>query len=345
MTADIKLPTKSVNWTWTWPGWSQTSRHKCRSRSLQAGSQPKKRRPKKKNCLHLITLVAVFVLASSLLGQTTGTGDTSVTAVRGESWILHLGRSFGETSMGKTWNLGPPPPDPGTELPSWQLNLSPGFPAPIVTLHGSDLYRMTCQGCHKESGQGAPPEINSIIDPVRATSVAAITARMKAAGREMSRSDTAAMAKESKAMLLQRLHIGGQHMLPPTMSEAEIRSLVAYLGQLAAIPGAEKNQVAVKESSYRIGEHIVKSTCHVCHSATGPNPSPEQILKGAIPPLSALTTRVSLSGFVRKVTSGVPIIMGTPPTYYRGHMPVYVYFRQDEAAAAYLYLIRYPPRP
>jgi mono/diheme cytochrome c family protein len=301
-------------------------------------------RPKKRNCLHLTILVAVILLASSLLGQT-GTRDISVTAVKGESWLRHLGRSFGETSMGKTWNLGPAPPDPGNEPAPWQLNLSSGFPMPIVTLHGSDLYRMTCQGCHKESGQGAPPEINSIIDPVRATSVAAITARMKAAGREMSRSDTAAMAKESKAMLLQRLHIGGQHMLPPTMSEAEIRSLVAYLEQLAAIPGAEKNQIAVKESSYRIGEHIVKSTCHVCHSATGPNPSPDQILKGAIPPLSALTTRVSLSGFVRKVTSGAPIIMGTPPTYYRGHMPVYVYFSQDEAAAAYLYLIRYPPRP
>jgi mono/diheme cytochrome c family protein len=301
-------------------------------------------RPAKKNCLHLTILLAVIVIASSLLGQT-GTRDISVTAVKGESWIRHVGRSFGETSMGKTWNLGPAPPDPGNEPPPWQLNLSPGFPTPIVTLHGSDLYRMTCQGCHKESGQGAPPEINSVIDPVRATSVAVITARMKAASREMSRSDIAAMAKESKVMLLQRLHIGGQHMLPPTMSEAEIHSLVAYLEQLSDIPGAEKNQIAVRESSYRVGEHIVKSTCHVCHSATGPNPSPEQILKGEIPPLSALTTRVSLSGFVRKVTSGAPILLGTPPTYYRGHMPVYVYLSQDEAAAAYLYLIRYPPRP
>ena len=317
--------------------------HKRMSRSPQTGSQPKKSRPK--NSLHLISLVVMFVIASSLLGQTTGTRDIPVTAVSGESWIRHLRRSFGETNMGKTWSLGPVPPEPGKDLPPWQLNLSPGFPAPIVTLHGSDLYRMTCQGCHKESGQGAPPEINSVIDPVRATSVVAMTARMKASGREMSRSDIAAMAKESKVMLLQRLHVGGQHMLPPTLSEAEIRSLVAYLEQLADIPGAEKNQIEVKESSYRVGEHIVKSTCHVCHSATGPNPSPEQILKGAIPPLSALTTRVSLSGFVRKVTSGAPIIMGTPPTYYRGHMPVFAYLSQDEAAAAYLYLIRYPPRP
>jgi len=301
-------------------------------------------RPKQKNCLYLTILIAVIVLASSLFGQT-GTSDITVTAVKGESWLRHLGRSLGETNMGKTWSLGPAPPEPGKDLPPWQLNLSPGFPVPIVTLHGSDLYRMTCQGCHKESGQGAPPEINSVIDPVRATSVAAITARMKAVGREMSRSDIAAMAKESKAMLLQRLHIGGQHMLPPTLSEAEIRSLVVYLEQLSAIPGAEKNQIAIKESSYRVGEHIVKSTCHVCHSATGPNPSPDQILKGAIPPLSALTMRVSLSGFVRKVTSGAPIIMGTPPAYYRGQMPVFVYLSQDEAASAYLYLIRYPPRP
>src|ERR1700693_3271066 len=301
-------------------------------------------RPTKKNCLQLTILLAVIVLASSLLGQT-GTRDISVTCVKGESWIRHVGRSFGETSMGKTWNLGPAPPDPGNEPPPWQLNLSPGFPTPIVTLHGSDLYRMTCQGCHKESGQGAPPEINSVIDPVRATSVVVITARMKAASREMSRSDIAAMAKESKAMLLQRLHIGGQHMLTPTMNAAEIRSLVAYLEQLSDVPGAEKNQIAIRESSYRVGEHIVKSTCHICHSATGPNPDAKQIFEGEIPPLSTLTTRVNLPQFVRKVTNGAPIVMGTPPVPYRGRMPVFVYLSQDEAAAAYQYLILYPPRP
>jgi mono/diheme cytochrome c family protein len=134
-------------------------------------------------------------------------------------------------------------------------------------------------------------------------------------------------------------------MPPPNLSEAEIRSLLPYLGQLSDVPGAEKSQPSVKESSFRVGEHIVKSTCHVCHAATGPNPSPEQILAGAIPPLSAITTRVSLSEFVRKVTSGAPIVMGMPPTYYRGRMPVFAYLSQDEAAAAYLYLLRYPPQP
>jgi mono/diheme cytochrome c family protein len=293
----------------------------------------------------LITLVVLFVLASSLLAQTNATKHTSVTAVEGESWISHLHKRFGETSMGRTSDLGPPPPRPGKEGPPWQLNLSPGFPMSLVTLNGADLFRLNCRGCHKESGHGAPPEINSVIDPVRATSVAVITAEMKTAGREMSQSEIAAMAKEAKVMLLQRLHVGGEHMLPPVLSEAEIRSLVAYLEQLSGVPGAEKKQLAVKESSYHVGEHIVKSTCHVCHNATGPNPSPQQILEGAIPPLATLTTRVGLPDFVRKVTKGAPIIMGTPPTSYRGRMSVFVYLSQDEAAAAYLYLSRYPPRP
>ena len=301
--------------------------------------------PMRNKWLHRKGLFVIFVFATSLSGQIVSNKDVNVTAVKGESWLKHLDRGFGDTSMGKTYNLGPAPPDPGKEASPWQLTLSPGFPPAVLTLHGSDLYRMTCQGCHKASGEGAPPEINSVIDPVRATSIAVITARMKAAGREMSPKDVAAMAKESKEMLLQRLHIGGQHMLPPTLNEAEIRSLVAYLEQLSDIPGADKKQIAVHESFYRVGEHIVKSTCHVCHSAIGPNPSPEEILRGAIPPLSALATRVSLPGFVRKVTAGAPIVMGTPATLYRGRMPVFAYLSEDEAAAAYMYLILYPPRP
>ena len=179
---------------------------------------------------------------------------------------------------------------------------------------------------------------------MQSTSVAATMERMKKSGREMSRSDVAAMAKESKILLLQRLHSGGQRMPPPTLSEAEIRSLVAYLEQLSGVPGAEKNQISIKESPYRLGEHIVKSTCHVCHSAQGPNPDPQEIMEGAIPPLSCLTTRVGLPDFVRKVTRGAPIIMGTPATPYRGRMPVFLYLSQDEAADAYMYLALYPPQ-
>ncbi len=300
-------------------------------------------RPTKKSCVRLVSVAAVLVVAGSLLAQTAGNRDVGITAVEGESWIRHLNRSFAETSMGKTWDLGPAPDGPGKALP-WELKLSPGYANQVLTLRGSDLYRLNCRGCHGEFGQGAPPEINSVTGPVQATSVAATMERMKKSGREMSPSDVNAMAKESKIILLQRLHIGGQHMPPPTLSEEEIRSLVAYLEQLSEVPGAEKNQIAVKESPYRVGEHIVKSTCHVCHSATGPNPNPQEIMDGAIPPLSTLTTRVGLPDFVRKVTSGEPIIMGTPATPYRGRMPVFRYLSEDEAADAYMYLALYPPQ-
>jgi mono/diheme cytochrome c family protein len=129
----------------------------------------------------------------------------------------------------------------------------------------------------------------------------------------------------------------------PHLSEPEIRAIYAYLKQLAEVPGAEKQQETVEESHLRVGEHIVKSTCHICHNAAGPNPGPEQLLSGAIPPLSSLTTRTSLPEFERKIRSGAPIMMGTPLSPYRGRMPVFYYLREDEVADAYFYLSLNPP--
>jgi mono/diheme cytochrome c family protein len=301
-----------------------------------------------KKCAYLQGLAAIFILASSLLGQTIGTKDAAVTPVAGESWLKHLHRSFDETSMGRTWDVGPPAPTPGQESPHWQPELTRGFATNFVTLHGSDLYRLNCQACHGASGAGIPPEINSVINPVRATSVAVIMERTKKTGQEMNRADAAALAKQASVLLLDRFHKGGQNMPSfPQLSEAEIRSIVAYLEQLSEVPGAEKNQIPIAEPPYHVGEHIVKSTCHICHSAAGPDPTPEQLLRGAIPPLSTLTTRMNLPEFIRKVTNGAPVIMGAPPfSYrdsYRGRMPVFYYLSEDEAADAYLYLTLYPP--
>ena len=143
---------------------------------------------------------------------------------------------------------------------------------------------MNCQGCHGESGEGAPPEINSVINPVRATSVELVMARMKVAGMEIGRADAVKLAQQSKTALLQRLHNGGENMPPfPHLNEAEVNSLFAYLKQLAAVPGAEREQLAVKESRLRVGEHIVKSTCHTCHAATGPDPGPATDLEWSDP--------------------------------------------------------------
>ncbi len=129
----------------------------------------------------------------------------------------------------------------------------------------------------------------------------------------------------------------------PQLHEAEIRSILAYLRQLARIPGAENEQTAVSESPIRVGELIAKSTCHICHSAVGPNPSPEELMNGAIPPLQTLTRRKNQSGLVENVTQGAPILMGAPPMLARGRMPVFRYLTPDEAADVYLYLSLYPP--
>ena len=290
-------------------------------------------------------LAVMFVILSPLFGQTSGSKEIPVTAVRGESWISHLHKNFSDTSMGKTYHSGPVAPMPGEKSAGGPEKLSLDFAARTMAYHGSDVYRLNCRGCHKASGHGMPPEINSVIDPVRATSVKVIMERMKKAGMNMSRANAALLAKQSNAALLDRFHKGGTDMPPfPQLREPEIRALIAYLRQLAGVPGAEKEQLAIDESPSHVGEQIVKSTCHICHNAVGSNPNPQQILEGAIPPLSTLTTRTSLPDFVRKVTAGSPISMGVSAMPFRGRMPVFDYLSDDEVANAYLYLTLCPPQ-
>jgi mono/diheme cytochrome c family protein len=273
----------------------------------------------------------------------TNRNDADVTAVTGESLLTHLNRSFGDTSMGKTGRLGPAP-SPGAEF---QQTFSPRLLQPAsetVTLRGSDLYRLNCQGCHGESGLGAPPEINSLISPIRATSPLLVRERMQKVGTDISYADATKLAHESETALLERLHQGGKTMPAfPQLKESDIRPLLAYLKLLAQMPGAQNEQTAVKESHVRVGEFIVKSTCHICHGAVGPNPSTQELLDGAIPPLSTLTRRKVQSEFIRKVTQGAPVLMGTPALLYRGRMPVFYYLSEEEVADVYLYLTMYPP--
>jgi mono/diheme cytochrome c family protein len=289
------------------------------------------------------SFVLVCILAISALGQTAATRAVEITPVAGESWLSHLHRNFAETSMGKTGRLGPPSSVEGDEAPVFR-QLSVDRTRQTVTLHGADLYRMNCWGCHGEFGLGAPPEINSVINPTRAASTQLIMDRMKKIGMDMSQADAAQLASQSKAALLERLHKGGTDMPPfPHLNEPEVRAILGYLKQLAGVPGAEKQQATVEESHLRVGEHIVKSTCHICHSAAGPNPNAAQLFNGTIPPLSTLTTRTSLPEFERKIRSGAPITMGTPPSPFRGRMPVFYYLDEDEVTDAYLYLKLYPP--
>ena len=290
------------------------------------------------------TICALFFSALTF-AQANGPagGDGAVTPVTGESWLHHLNRSFDETSMGKTSQLGPPDPAIEQSEPQLRRPMLSASATKTETLRGSDLYRLNCQGCHGDRGLGAPPEIRSLIDPVRATSFALVTRRLKKVGMSLSSRETAELVNQSRGMLLKRLHEGGEDM--PSfrhLSAAEINSLIAYLNQLAGVPGAEKRQVAIEESNTRVGELIVKSTCHICHGVTGTNPTPAQMLEGAIPPLSALPVRVNRAQLVWKVTRGAPVVMDTAASVYRGRMPVFSYLSEEEAADVYAYLTQYP---
>lgn len=287
--------------------------------------------------------VSLFV-ATCLIIQAAAQNQPVVTPVAGESWLSHLHRALGETSMGKTGRLGPATIVLGRLAAEQNAAVQRmGFEASI-TVQGADLYRLNCRGCHGEFGLGAPPEINSVISATRATSASLTMARMKERGLEFSRAQANELANQAKGTLLERLHKGGVDMPPfPHLSEPEVRAIFAYLRQLAEIPGAEQQQVHLEEAPVRVGEHIVKSTCHVCHSAAGVNPSPDELMQGAIPPLSTLTARVTLPEFERKVRHGAPIMMGTPLLPYRGRMPVFDYLSESEIADAYLYLKMYPP--
>ncbi|MFL6306308.1 MAG: c-type cytochrome [Candidatus Sulfotelmatobacter sp.] len=290
------------------------------------------------------SVVLLCVFATSALGHPARPKTVPTTRVTGESWLNHLHRAFEVTSMGKTYRLGPSFDKVSEETHAQAPQLPADARRQALALRGSDLYRLNCWGCHGEFGLGAPPEINSVINPTKATSTQLVMKRMKGLGMDMSRADAAQLANESKAALLQRLHKGGTDMPAfPYLNEAEVDAIVNYLRLLAGIPGAEKQQAVVNESSVRVGEHVVKSTCHICHNAAGLNPDPQQVFDGTIPPLNTLTTRVSLPEFEQKIRSGAPIMMGTPPSPLRGRMPVFNYLRQDEVADAYLYLTLYPP--
>src|SRR5947199_6988105 len=289
-------------------------------------------------------LVLTWAFSLSALGQSARPESFPITPAEGESWLNHLHRSFQETSMAKSYHLGPLLARGEKESPDPPQQWSRQSASQMVILHGSDLYRLNCWGCHGEFGLGVPPEINSVINPTRATSTQLVMERMTGLGMDMSRTDAAQLANESKTALLQRLHKGGTDMPAfPYLNDPEIDAIVNYLRLLAGIPGAEKQQGLIKESGVRVGEHVVKSTCHICHNAAGPNPDPQQVFDGTIPPLNTLTTRVSLPEFEQKIRSGAPIMMGTPPSPLRGRMPVFNYLRQDEVADAYYYLTLYPP--
>jgi mono/diheme cytochrome c family protein len=275
------------------------------------------------------------VRAKTVVSATKG---LEITSVEGDSWLRHLGFPFVASNMGRAGRWGSAPSS-DVERPPTAERPQDGF-----LISGSDLYRFNCRSCHKPDGAGVPPEINSLIGPVQATSAVMIRAQMKQRGIDLDAKTVDMLVSQARAALRTRLQNGGEKMPPfRYLAPEEVDSLLAYLEKLAGIPGAERKQVWLLESAARVGEHLVKGTCHICHEAIGPGLAVGVGTTQAIPSLASLPKDRTQSEMIQKVLQGLskPTAMMTSD---RGQMPIFNDLKSAEVAAVYTYLVCYPPR-
>jgi mono/diheme cytochrome c family protein len=296
-------------------------------------------------------------------------GGSPVSPVSGPSWLAHLGLEVSETRLGQMGGSRPQPgergeePDLATPLEGQGGGMRSALRRALSAfgrgedsealvderfrLTGADLYRLSCRSCHGPAGEGAPPEIASLLDPVRATSPDAIKARMEARGTPIDEEMAAELASQAEEMLRTRLREGGEKM--PSFEHLqgdEVEALLGYLQELAGGGSPGRSGVLVSQSAARVGEHLVKGTCHVCHDATGPGGHHQTMMRGIIPSLESFPEEYSLDSVLYKVERGSSGMMGMMGMMRQDRkMPAFPYLSQEEVAAGYLYLKVYPPRP
>jgi len=238
---------------------------------------------------------------------------TDVAAIQGPSWIKRMGLKVDETKLGQVGGKVPPrgaiPNGSPIEIGKAATNerAARRLLAQPMTVTGADLYRLDCQACHGAEGLGAPPEINSLVDPVRATSIVLFRERMEKADHPVDEKMAATLASDAAATLRKRIRGGGKKMPAfPHLSDQEVETLVAYLGDLAGVPVAERPAARkVTASQAHLSEHLVEGTCHICHDATGPGPHQMMMTPGLIPSLASLPQQRSAAQVVAKVREGV----------------------------------------
>lgn len=301
----------------------------------------------------LAGLVTVLFLAAPTGAQepqgaaARGSRPPRVTPTTGPSW-LEVRRTGMETSaMGRVGRQAKAVPDWVVTRPMSELQRLDRPDPPEVTerfvLTGADLFRLSCRSCHSADGTGSPPEVKSLIDPIRATSVEATLRQMEARGRPIGRDFAETLAGQAKQTFLDRLEHGGERMpIYDHLADDEIDALYGYLLRLARVPGAPEKDVRLERSVTRVGELLVKGTCHTCHAAVGQGGGLEVLARGTIPSLDSFSEQKLVGFFVEKVREGASI---DPSWRARGRMPVFSYLTEDEVRAAYLYLVLYPPAP
>jgi len=265
------------------------------------------------------------------------------------------------TSMGHMGGGGAPPRFPGAEAfaaavrraaelagtddAAARRSLEATFP-----IDGAAVYRMNCRPCHGPRGAGKPPEIASILSHSRALSPSVQEDAMRRAGAQPSPDLARQLAEHADLTLRRRLKEGGAKASPPYLaemppfrhlSEAEIGALGDYLRRLAGVPAGSRPARAV-ESALRMGEHVARGTCLICHDGTGPGAGHSLLMAGRIPSLAVIPDHLSLEAVVHKTRHGWIEMSGI--IHQKSRMPVFSYLSDEEVAAAYLYLLYLPPR-
>jgi mono/diheme cytochrome c family protein len=308
------------------------------------------RRSQRQNRMHMVWLIG-FLVSGTFVGAQqakpaapavppqarTNTGTNAVTPVEGPSTLNRLGLTIEQTSIGSaSWVKGNVPATGAVAAPSTRAR----------TLTGADIFRVSCQPCHTADGSGALPEVHSIVYPVQSASVTWLTDNARATGRTVEAAQIRRQAVEAEAALRKRLRTGG-HNMPSFahLSNDEINVLRPYLNQLAGVRGVSSRQRQIVEPSARVGELIVKGTCHICHDATNTTNAPATARNGVIPSLATIAAQKTQAQITQKLREGtlVPLHAGGPPER-QGRMPVLGYLSDADIAAAYSYLIAYPPK-
>jgi len=290
------------------------------SPELPENRQPPGARSKEEAGMRWIT---TSILMCGVIAGLNAAPDRAVTPVAGPSWLQRLGILYRDTSLGRgAGRYGPGPGDLATDRKPLVVSLTP-----TMTVTGADLYQVNCQACHRAEGTGAPPEIKSVLAALQGSTLHDMRGKL------------------TREQFNERLAKGGQKMPPREyLQAADVDLLYTYLTTFGAT-ATTRARATETISVDRLGEQVVKGTCHICHDATGPAPSAQALLEGARPSLAGIMTNTSILEFVNKVERGAPAMMGEPAAAHRGRMPVFYYLTDTELAAAYKFLHGYPPKP
>ena len=292
--------------------------------------------------LVMAAFFAIVLVSATVAGQQNITAkvgqDASVTPVSGPSWLNRLGIKYGESGLGRSGATYGPPPGERPATPA-SIPLQVGRP---VVLTGADLYRINCQACHRAEGSGAPPEIKSVVGAVQGSSLELARKQLQQKGANTA--TARAQADHARDDLFARIKKGGQKMPPLAhLQQADLTALYGHLTELAGTP--DHSATAGRPASWsRLGEHVVKGTCHICHDAVGERPTDQAMAQGAIPPLNILLKEKPIVDFLTKVRSGAAVSSADARFHYRGRMPVFAHLRDIDVAAAYMFLVDYPPQ-